>query len=109
FWLCTGLATLVLWPQADSFRMLSDSGIPAPLLPVAFHLGWAFDVVLGLAVLLRYRVPLVGGMMIAATAAYLVFLSIGRPWEWIHPITPLTICVPLMAATLAMMATDDDR
>jgi uncharacterized protein YbjT (DUF2867 family) len=109
FWLCTGLATLALWPHADSFRMLGDAGIPAPLLPVAFHLGWAFDVALGLAVLLRYRVALVGGIMVVASAAYLVFLSIGQPWEWIHPITPLTICIPLMAATLVMMATDDDR
>jgi len=47
--------------------------------------------------------------MIAATAVYLVFLSIGRPWEWIQPIAPLTICIPLMVATMVMMATDDDR
>ncbi len=109
FWLCTGLATLVLWPHVDSFRMLGDSGIPGPLRTIAFHVGWAFDVVLGLAVLMRYRIALVGGIMIGATAIYLVFLSIGRPWEWIHPITPLTICIPLMAATLVVMATDDDR
>jgi uncharacterized protein YbjT (DUF2867 family) len=109
FWLCTGLATLALWPYADSLRMLADSGIPGSLRPVAFHVGWAFDVALGLAVLLRYRIALVGGIMIAATAVYLIFLSIGRPWEWIHPITPLTICIPLMAATLVVIATDDDR
>ena len=109
FWLCTGLATLALWPYADSLRMLADSGIPDSLRPVAFHVGWAFDVALGLAALLRYRIALVGGIMIAATAVYLIFLSIGRPWEWIHPITPLTICIPLMAATLVVIATDDDR
>jgi hypothetical protein len=109
FWLSTGLATLVLWPHADSLRMLGDSGIPDPLLPIAFHVGWAFDVVLGLAVLIRCRVALVGSIMIAATAVYLVFLSIGQPWQWIHPITPLTICIPLMVATLVMMAIDDDR
>jgi len=109
FWLSTGLATLALWPHADSLRMLGDSGIPDPLLPVVFHVGWAFDVVLGLAVLMRCRVALVGSIMIAATTVYLVFLSIGQPWQWIHPITPLTICIPLMVATLVMMATDDDR
>jgi hypothetical protein len=109
FWLCTGFATLALWPHADSLRMLGDSGIPGPLRPIAFHVGWAFDVALGLAMLLRYRIALVGGTMIAATAVYLVFLSIGRPWEWIDPITPLTICIPLMAATLVVIATDDDR
>lgn len=109
FWLCTGLATLALWPHADSLRMLGASGISDSLQPLAFHVGWAFDVVLGLAVLMRYRIALVGGTMIAATAVYLVFLSVGQPWEWIHPITPLTICIPLMTATLVMMALDDDR
>ena len=47
--------------------------------------------------------------MIAATVAYLAFLSIGQPREWIYPITPLAICIPLMVATLVVMATDDDR
>jgi hypothetical protein len=89
--------------------MLGDSGIPTPLLPIAFHAGWVFDVVLGLAALLRYRVALVGGIMIAVTVVYLVFLSVGQPWEWVDPTTPLTICLPLMVATLVMMATDDNR
>lgn len=109
FWLFTGLTTLVLWPHADSLRMLRESGVPDALLPVAFHLGWVLDVALGIAVLLRYRVALVGGLMIGVTAVYLAFLSVGQPWQWIHPITPLAICLPLVAATLVMMAIDDDR
>ncbi len=109
FWLFTGLTTVALWPQADSLRMLRDSGVPGFLLPVAYHLGWSFDVVIGLAVLVRYRVPLVGSIMVASTVAYLVILSIGQPWQWIHPVTPLAICIPLVAATLVMMAIDDDR
>jgi hypothetical protein len=109
FWLWTGLTTVALWPQADSLEMLRGSGVPGPLLPVAYHLGWLFDVVLGLALLARYRVQVVGGIMVAATAAYLVFLSIGQPWQWIHPVTPLAICLPLIAATLVMMAIEDDR
>jgi uncharacterized protein YbjT (DUF2867 family) len=109
FWLFTGFTTLALWPQADSLRMLRESGVPDGWLPVAFHLGWIFDVVLGLALLLRYRVKLVGGIMVAATVGYLALLSVGQPWQWIHPVTPLAICIPLMAATLAMMAIEDDR
>lgn len=109
FWLSTGLTTVALWPQADSLRMLQGSGVPDSLLPIAYHLGWLFDVVVGLAVLARYRVQLVGGIMVAVTAAYLVFLSIGQPWQWIHPITPLAICIPLIVATLVMVAIEDDR
>lgn len=109
FWLSTGLTTAALWPRADSLRMLQESGVPESLLPIAYHLGWLFDVVVGLALLARYRVQVVGGVMIAVTAAYLVFLSIGQPWQWIHPVTPLAICIPLIVATLAMMAIEDDR
>jgi uncharacterized protein YbjT (DUF2867 family) len=109
FWLSTGLATVALWPQADSLRMLRESGVPEPLLPIVYHLGWLFDVILGLAVLARYRVQAVGGIMVAATAAYLAFLSIGQPWQWIHPVTPLAVCIPLIVATLVMMAVEDDR
>jgi uncharacterized protein YbjT (DUF2867 family) len=109
FWLSTGLTTVALWPQADSLRMLRESEVPDALLPVVYHLGWLFDVVLGLAVLARYRVQAVGGIMVAATAAYLAFLSIGQPWQWIHPVTPLAICIPLIVATLVMMAIEDDR
>jgi len=109
FWLFTGLTTLVLWPHVDSLRMLRESGVPDVLLPVAFHLGWALDVALGIAALLRYRVALVGSVMIGVTVVYLAFLSVGQPWQWIHPITPLAICIPLAVATLVMMAIDDDR
>jgi uncharacterized protein YbjT (DUF2867 family) len=109
FWLFTGVTTLAIWPQADSFRMLRDAGVPDGFLSIAFYLGWLFDVVLGLALLLRYRVRLVGGIMVAATVGYLALLSVGQPWQWIHPVTPLAICLPLMAATLVMMAIEDDR
>jgi uncharacterized protein YbjT (DUF2867 family) len=109
FWLSTGLTTVALWPQADSLGMLQESGVPESLLPIAYHLGWLFDVVVGLALLARYRVQVIGGIMVAATAAYLVFLSIGQPWQWIHPVTPLAICIPLIVATLVMMAIEDDR
>jgi uncharacterized protein YbjT (DUF2867 family) len=109
FWLFTGLTTVALWPQADSLRMLRAGGVPDVLLPVAFHLGWAFDVVVGLAVLMRDRIPFFGTIMVAATVLYLGFLSASQPWQWIHPVTPLAICFPLMVATLVMMATDDDR
>jgi len=99
----------VLWPHADSLRMLRESGVPDALLPVTFHLGWALDIGLGIAAVLRYRVALVGSVMIGMTAVYLAFLSVGQPWQWIHPITPLAICIPLAVATLIMMAIDDDR
>jgi uncharacterized protein YbjT (DUF2867 family) len=109
FFLCTGLGTFLFWPKADSLALLRAAHIPEALLPLAYWAGWLFDVVLGLALLLRWRVRLVGGIMLVASLFYLVFVTIAEPWQWIHPVTPLGIVFPLMVATLVMMAIEDDR
>lgn len=109
FWISTGLITLVAWPKADSFAMLRAAGVPDVLVPVAFHLGWAFDVLLGYAMVMRENVRLVGSIMLVATVAYLAFVTKSQPWQWLHPVTPLAIVIPLMVATLVVMAIEDDR
>jgi uncharacterized protein YbjT (DUF2867 family) len=109
FFLCTGLGTFLFWPKADSLALLRAAGIPEGTLPLAYWAGWLFDVVLGLALLVRWRVRLVGGIMVVASLFYLVFVTIAEPWQWIHPITPLGIVFPLMVATLVMMAIEDER
>jgi hypothetical protein len=109
FFLCTGLSTFLFWPKADSLALLRAAGIPEAILPLAYWAGWLFDVVLGLALLRRWRVRLVGGIMVVASLFYLVFVTIAEPWQWIHPITPLGIVFPLMVATLVMIAIEDER
>jgi uncharacterized protein YbjT (DUF2867 family) len=106
FWVFTGLTTLLLWSKDDSLQMLRATGVPEFALPFAFHLGWAFDVILGSALLMRNRVALVGTVMVAATVIYLGLLSIGQAWQWIHPVTPLPVLVPLLVATLVVTCED---
>ena len=109
FFLCTGLFTFLLWPKAASMALLRAAGVPEALLPLAYYCGWLFDVVLGVALLARWRVQAVGALMAAACVFYLVFVTIAAPTEWIYPITPLGIVFPLMVAMLVMIAIEDDR
>jgi len=109
FFLCTGLFTFLFWPKADSIALLRAAGFPEVTLPVAYYAGWAFDVVLGVTLLLRWRVQAVGRVMVAACVFYLLFVTIAAPAEWMYPITPLGIVIPLMVAMLVMIAIEDDR
>jgi uncharacterized protein YbjT (DUF2867 family) len=109
FFFCTGLFTFLFWPKADSMALLRAAGIPEAVLPLAYYCGWLFDVVLGVALLARWRVQAIGALMAVACVFYLVFVTIAAPTEWIYPITPLGIVIPLMVAMLVMIAIEDDR
>lgn len=49
------------------------------------------------------------GSHIAAAIPYLGILTFGLPELWAHPLGPLTKTVPLIVATLVMIAIEDDR
>ena len=110
FWLATGLVTLLAWPRKDSEEMLTQVGVPDALLPLAFWAGSFLDIILGTLLLIRWRVRLVGAVMIAVTIPYLTILTLGDlRYLWFHPLGPLTKTLPIVAATLLMMAIEDDR
>lgn len=71
--------------------------------------GGARDVALGALLLIRWRVALVGATTIVVTLAYLAFLGTALPELWLDPLGPLTKTIPLVAATLVMIAIEDDR
>jgi DoxX-like family len=109
FWLYTGLVTFLFWPKAESYALLRAAHFPEVLIPAAYYLGYLLDAVLGLLLLMRWRVRLVGGTMVALTGLYLVFVSMAEAAQWIHPITPLPIVFVLMVATLVVIAIDGER
>ena len=110
FWLATGLVTLLAWPRRDSEEMLTQVGVPDALLPLAFWAGSFLDIVLGTLLLIRWRVRLIGAVMIAVTIPYLAILTLGDlRYLWFHPLGPLTKTLPIVMATLLMMAIEDDR
>ena len=109
FWLWTGLSTAFFHPVADSQVMMAAVGIPEALYGPTFWLGSAFDVVLGLLLLFRWRVTTVAGVGIVATIGYLILLSFGMPELWTHPLGPYSKLIPLMVAMGIMIAIEEDR
>jgi DoxX-like family len=72
-------------------------------------MGCAADPIVGGLLLLRWRVRLVGTTMLAMCVGYLALLTYGRPELWADPLGTLTKVLPIMAATVLMMAIEDDR
>ena len=50
---------------------------------------------------------LIGAVQLALMAGFMLILTFGMPGLWLHPFGPLTKNVPLIAATLVMMALED--
>ena len=109
FWLWTGIATALFFPRAEGEALLAAVGVPATFFGPAYWLGCLLDVVLGLTLLVRYRVRLVGGLQIAITIPYMAMLTLGLPELWFDPLGPMSKLVPLLVATAVMMAIEDDR
>jgi uncharacterized protein YbjT (DUF2867 family) len=109
FWLWTGLATAFLFPRAGSEALMAEAGIPTPLFGATLWLGFAFDIAIGVALLLRWRVRPAAALAISASIAYLALLSLTMGALWLHPLGALGKLVPLIVAMAVMAAIEDDR
>jgi uncharacterized protein YbjT (DUF2867 family) len=109
YWIATGVITAFASDRAQAEALLVAVGLGGAIMPYAFWIGCAVDPLVGGLLLMRWRVRLVGAVMLAMTVGYLAMLSVGRPDLWADPLGALTKTLPLMAATLLMMAIEDDR
>ncbi len=107
-WLTTGIVSLGLYPVEQSHQLLAQVGITGPLAPVALYGAALLDMALGAATLARYRIQLVGSVQIALMLSYSVFIAVGLSEWWLHPFGPVTKNVPLIVATMIMMALEKD-
>ncbi|HYH19761.1 MAG TPA: SDR family oxidoreductase [Azospirillum sp.] len=106
-WIATGLVSLGIYPVADSLDLLAGVGLrDGPALTALYGAaGW--DLALGTALAAGVRPHLVGALQIGTILTFTVILSLFLPGFWVHPFGPLTKNVPVIAATLAMMALED--
>lgn len=103
-WLITGLLSFGLYPVEDSRRLLASIGLGGVMADLALYGGAALDLGLGILLLVGWR-PVALGMAMLASMAVFSLLALGLPAEfWLHPFAPLFKNLPIVAATLAMMA-----
>lgn len=105
-WIATGLISAFAYPAAQSYALLAPLGIEGWMAPLALYGAAAIDVALGMALLLRWQVVWVGAAQIIMIVAYSILIAIGLPEVWLHPFGPVTKNIPLIVATLIVMATE---
>jgi uncharacterized protein YbjT (DUF2867 family) len=105
-WLVTGIVSAFV-STAEGFRLLEQIGISGPLASLALYGTAYFEIGLGLATAAGWRLRLLGTIQIILMLGFMAILTWGMPGLWLHPFGPLTKNIPLIAATLVMMALED--
>lgn len=108
FWLLTGIVTFGPG-RAAAMDHLTAAGFSEALAKPVLIAGAAFDYLLGLLLLVRPAARLVLYTMLAATAIYLALGSALAPQLWLDPLGPFLKIVPVLIATLFVLAILDER
>ena len=109
FWIAGGLVAVLPGVRTNAEAHLIAAAVPAAIAPAALWAAALADMALGVLLLVRWRVVLVGALQILLILAYLAWLTLALPGLWGDPLGPLTKAVPLIVATLVMMAIEDER
>jgi len=103
-WLWAGLVSAFLYPVQKSLQLLAEVGVGAAAAPWLLYGAAGLDIVLGIATWVGRRLPLVGTIQIGVMLTYTAILSLQMPELWLHPFGPLAKNLPLLVATLMMIA-----
>lgn len=95
-WLYSGTVPL-LASRPASLAMLASLGIPSDWDWLVFIGSALWDILLGIALLTRWRWhSALWLLQIATVSAYTLILSFGMPELWLHPFAPLAKNLPLL-------------
>ncbi len=100
-WIITGIVSLAVFPQSDSYALLARTGITGKLAPIALTGAALLDLALGVASLALRRRWL-WWSQIALILAYTLIISWRLPEFWAHPYGPILKNLPILAALLLL-------
>jgi hypothetical protein len=92
----------------ESYQMLAAVGLSGVALPIALYAAALLDTLLGLALLLNYRLRLVLLSQVAMMLGYSLILTFCLPEFWLHPFGPISKNLPLIAASLMLYVREGD-
>jgi DoxX-like family len=95
-WIVTGILSLGIYPQQDSFALLARIGIEGSAALVALYLGSMVDIVFGLMTLFAPSKTLWQAQALLVMT-YTVMISIWLPEFWLHPFGPILKNIPFLA------------
>lgn len=109
FWIASGIVVAFATSRSQAEAILLAAGFEGKIMSAMIWAGVLADIALGVLLLVRWRVRLVGLAMLGLSLGYVAVLSYGVPEIWFDPLGALLKIGPLMAATVVMMAIEDDR
>jgi hypothetical protein len=109
FWILTGILTLMAESFASATALVARAGLAAGFAKALVAAASITDILLGALFLLPGWVRRAGTAQLVLSAIYLVGLSLLAPWLWTDHFGPLLKVVPMMAATLVVMAFEEKR
>lgn len=109
FWILTGALTLMPGSFAAATALVSGAGFDANFATALVGAASIADIVAGALFLLPRWVRRAGVAQLILSAVYLVGLTIVAPELWADHFGPLLKVVPMMAATIVVMAFQEKR
>ena len=109
FWILTGVLTLMPASFASATALVVVAGFDPTLTKAVVAGGSIADIVAGALFLLPNWVRTAGVAQLILSAVYLIGLSVVAPELWADHFGPLLKVLPMMAATLVVMAFQEKR
>lgn len=97
-WIATAVVSAFFFPLGQSYHLLERSGVPPAYAPLMLYGACAFDLLLGLGILLLARRRWLWLAQLALIGFYTVVIAIRLPEFLVHPYGPLIKNVPMLAA-----------
>jgi DoxX-like family len=94
-WIVTGLLSLGIYPQADSFALLARIGIEGTAASASLYLGSTVDIIFGLMTLFAPSQRLWQAQALLVLI-YTLVISIYLPEFWLHPFGPILKNIPFL-------------
>jgi len=108
-WVLSGIIPIFFVQHPVIYAVFSKIGVTGTLATLCFYGSTLLDVLLGLATLANYKLKWIGCFQILLMVFYTVFISFLLPEYWLDPFGAIMKNIPLVVATLAMMAMSDPR
>jgi uncharacterized protein YbjT (DUF2867 family) len=102
-WLFTGFISAFLIPTQMSYALLAKAEITGLWAPIMLYGAAISDMLLGIAILSRFRPRLLAAIQIGLILIYTLIISYSQPEQWLHPFGPVTKNAPMIVAILIMM------
>lgn len=106
-WLWTAVVSAALYPLEQSVALLAGVGIPAAWAMPLLYGAALLDLLLGLALLCNRHVRSAATVQIAVVLLYSVIITLFLAEQWLHPFGPISKNLPLLVATLTLIAMEE--